>query len=189
MYLVTEKEVPLCLHCYFKFSQIQQEQSEQQERWINYLGDEIASIMGTPPIGPRFPPRPRPVQIEGVKLNHINVTNSVVGTINTGSIGVVDQSISALIQGGEPELANAVKELSQAIIKSGDLGANQKNELMEILSVIAAEAASPKESRRGSVVKALLDRAKQITALAGDITDVCQKWWPVIAAAFQTITG
>jgi hypothetical protein len=185
MFLATDKEVPLCLHCYFKLSQILQVQREESERWINFLQDEMSYSVGLSPVGPRFPPRPKTVHIGGVKLNNINVSNSVVGTINTGSIGVIDQSISALIQGGEPALADALKGLSQAIVSSGDLSPNQKNDLIEIMSVIATEAATPKESRRSSVVKTLLDRGEQIMAMASDLTDVFQKLWPVLIGAFQ----
>lgn len=186
----TENETfSLCLDCYFKFSQIQQRELENHERMINYLGDQIWASVGLLPRGPRFPPRPQPVVIEGAKLNNISVSNSVVGTINTGSIGTVDQSISALVQIGEPNLAEAIKALSEAILQSGDLTRNQKNELIESLSVISKEAATPNDARQNTVALSLLERAMKVTALANDITDVCQKWWPVLVAAFEKASG
>ena len=189
MYQVGEQNIPLCLDCYFKFSQIQQQQLENNERMINYWSDEMAAQVGMPPMGPRFPQRPRPVHVGGVKLNNISVNNSVVGTINTGSLGSVDQSISALVQLGEPAMAEAIKSLSEAVLRSADLTQNQRNELVEILSVLAKEASTPKESRRGAVAQTLLDKAMKITSLANDMTDVCQKWWPVLLAAFGVATG
>lgn len=189
MYQVTEKEIPLCLECFMKFSQVQQAELENHERMINFIQDEMAYITGLPPMGPRFPARPKPVHVSGVKLNNINVSNSVVGTINTGSIGVVDQSISALVQCGEPALAEAIKELSQAIIGSGDLSANQKKDVMESLSVISTEAVAPPGKRRNAVALALIDHASKVAGLANDITDVCQKWWPVLVAAFAAAAG
>lgn len=184
MYGVGDPPVPLCLDCYLKYSQVNQAELENHERWLNYLQDEMAASVGIAPIGPRFPPRPKHVIIAGAKMQNINVSNSVVGTINTGSIGVVDQSISALIQVGEPELAKAVKALSEAILSSQDLTSNQKNELVETLSVISSEATAPKEKRRSVVARALLENAMKITSFANDISDVCQKFWPVLAAAF-----
>jgi hypothetical protein len=86
---------------------------------------------------------------------------------------------------GEPGLAQAIQELSQAILGSTDLSQNQKTELVESLSVISAEALTPKESRKNSVALTLLERAAKITDVANDITDVCQKWWPVLAAVFS----
>ena len=189
MYQIGEENIPLCLNCYFKFSQIQQQQVENSERMMNYISDEMSASVGLPPIGPRFPPRPRPVVVAGAKLHNIHVNNSVVGTINTGSIGTVDQSISALVQSGEPALAEAIKSLSEAILQSSDLTRNQKNELVESLSVISKEAATPKEARQNTVALSLLEKAMKVTALANDITNVCQKWWPVLVTAFTAAAG
>lgn len=182
---IDDKAFSLCLDCYFKFSQIQQRELENNERMINYFGDQIWASVDLLPKGPRFPPRPQPVIIEGAKLHNINVSNSVVGTINTGSIGTVDQSISALVQIGEPNLAEAIKALSEAILQSGDLTRNQKNELIESLSVISKEAATPNEARQNTVALSLLEKAIKVTALANDIADVSQKWWPILVAAFS----
>ena len=189
MYLVTEKDIPLCLNCYSQYSQNNQAEMEANERMINYLSDQMSFSVGLPPMGPRFPEPPQPIQISGVKLNNIHVSNSVIGTINTGTIGTVDQTISALIQLGEPTLAEGIKSLTEAVIGSSDLSENQKNELVEILGAVASEAATPKEERKNLVVKTLLDRGEQILALANDITDVGQKWWPVLLGAFQVAQG
>jgi hypothetical protein len=184
MYEVGEECIPLCLECYFKLMQIEQQKHENSERMLNYLHDQASAIVGLPSLGPRFPPRPQPVIVSGAKLQNINVNNSVVGTINTGSIGTVDQSISALIQTGEPKLAEAIKSLSEAVLQSGDLTRNQKNELIESLSVLSKEAATPLEQRQNTVAISLLEKAIKLTSLANDITDVCNKWWPVLAVAF-----
>ncbi|MGO1068427.1 hypothetical protein [Lysobacter sp. CA199] len=192
MYTVGEQNIPLCLDCYFKFSQIQQQELESLERAVNYSSDEIAFATGMPGFGahfPRFPPRPKPTFIQGVKMNNISVQNSVIGTINTGSIGTVDQSISALISTGQPDAAEAVKAISEAVLKSADLTGNQKNDLIDILSVVAKEAATPIESRKSGVALALIDKAEKITGLANDITDICQKWWPALVAVFTAATG
>jgi hypothetical protein len=184
-----DRGIALCLSCFSKLAHIQQQEIENQERMMNYASDQMFASYGMPPVGPRFSPRPIPVVIEGTTLHNIHVTNSVVGAINTGSIGTVDQSISSLIQCGEPELAQAIKALSEAILQSGDLTSNQKNELVESLSVISKEAASPKEWRQNTVASALLEKAMKVTALANDITDVCQKWWPVLLAVFAGAGG
>ncbi len=183
MYRV-EESIPLCLDCFFKWSQIQQQDRENNERMINYLQDQMAYTVGLPQTGPRFPPRPQSVVIAEAKLHNIHVSNSVVGFINTGSIGTVDQSISALIQTGKPEMADAVKNLSEAILRSGDLTPNQKNELIESLSVIVKEAVTPKETRQNTVALSLLEKAKNATSVAKDISEICQKLWPVLHAVF-----
>lgn len=184
-----ETVVTFCLDCYFKFAQIRQQEVENAERQINDCRDQIWAISGLPPRGPRFPPRPQPVIFQGNKLTNINVNHSVVGTINTGSIGTVDQSISAIIQLGEPELAEAIKSLSEAILGSNDLTQNQKNEIIESLSVISKEAASPKEVKQNTVALSLLEKVMKTTSIATDIVDICQKWWPVLLSAFNRTTN
>jgi len=189
-YLVGEEaNIPLCLDCYFKFSQIQERQTEGLERMINFYSDQMSAAVGLPPMGPRFPPRPQPIVLAGAKLQNINIKNSVVGTVNLGSIGTVDQSISALIQTGETEVADAIKHLSEAVLQSNDLSRNQINEIIESLSAISKEAATPKGSRQNTVALSLLDKAMKIAATANDITDVCQKWWPVLQAVFMAAAG
>ena len=189
MYQVGPHDIPLCLDCNLKFSQITQQQIENHERMANHAADEIAAAVGLAPMGPRFPPRPRPVVVQGLKLNNINVSNSVVGTINTGSIGTVDQSITALQQSGDPSVAEALKVISEAVLRSGDLTLNQRNDLIESLSVIAREAASSKDTRQNTVALTLIERASKITSLANDVADVCGKYWPVLLAAFGFATG
>ena len=87
---------------------------------------------------------------------------------------------------GEPDLAEAVKALSEAILSSKDLTSNRKNELVETLSIISTEASALKEKRRSLVANSLLDKAIKITSVANDIADICHKFWPVIAGAFAT---
>jgi hypothetical protein len=43
--------------------------------------------------------------------------------------------------------------------------------------------------RQNTVAQSMLENAIKITSLANDIGDVCQKWWPVLVAAFGAATG
>lgn len=189
MYQVGDQNIPLCLNCYAKVAHIQQQQLENHERMLNYISDEMDMTIGIGPMGPRFPPRPRPVHVGDVRLNNISVNNSVVGTINTGSIGGLDQSISTLTQLNQADLAQAFKALSEAILQSGDLTQNQRNELIESLNVISRETATPAEQRQNTVALSLLERAEKITSMASDISELCQRYWPVIAAVFASVSG
>ena len=187
IYKVGEEQVPLCLDCYLKLSQINQQQLVNDERLANYFGEQAYMAHGLPNLGPSFPPRPQPITISGVQMQHINVNNSVVGTINTGSIGSVDQSISALIQLGNTEQATAFKSLTEAVMESDDLSKNQKSEVIEYLSALSREAAKPEDARELSVAGVLLDKAIKVTKLANDMTVVGEKWWPVLSAFFATV--
>jgi len=189
MYTIGDERFPLCLNCYSRFAQIEQQKLENQERMMNFLHDHINATVGLHPMGPRFPPRPQSFVVGDFRLNNISVNNSVVGTINTGSIGSIDQSISALVQLDEPDLAQAFKALSEAILQSDDLSKNQRNELIESLSVISREAATPVEQRQNTVALSLLEKAEKLTSMATDISELCQRYWPVIAAVFASASG
>jgi hypothetical protein len=189
MYMVQPHDIPLCLDCYLKFAHINQANLENAERLLNYIHDSADAVVGLPPIGPRFPARPKPVIVQGMKMNNITITDSVVGTVNTGSIGAIDQTISALGQTGESQLAQAVKLLSEAVLNSKELSPAQKKEAIEGLSVISTEAVMPKEQRRSTVALTLIDRVSKITKLAGDVADVGVKWWPILVSAFSAIAG
>ena len=179
-------EIPLCLSCYAKYSSIIQNDIENNEREINYLTSSMESISGIPHnYFPRYPSRPIPITISGIKMNNIHVSNSVIGTINTGSIGTIDQTISALIQLGEVSIATAVKELTEAIINSSNLTPNQKNKLVETISFVSTEAATPKENRKTAIGVDLLDNGLKIIKVADDLFDVYQKYWPILVSVFS----
>lgn len=176
--------VNLCLDCYAKVHAIQQSDSDRAERLINFASDHMDEIVGFGPSGARFPERPRPVMISGASVNNINVSNSVVGTINTGSIDQLRQSITANYKSGHGSIADALKALSAAAVDSTELTIEQKNELVELFNAISTEALAPPDQRKGAVAKALLDRAGQVMCVAASLGTAVAAWMPVLAAAF-----
>jgi len=157
---------------------------------LNFYVDQIEAISGMPGIPrlPRFPDRAKPVNIiAGTKMTNIHLSNSVAGVINLGAIHSVDQTVSALITLGEPDLANAIKELTQATASSSVLAQAQKNELIEILGFLAEQAATPPQSRKSGMVASMLEKAPAILALANDVADTYQKYWPIIEAVFSKL--
>jgi hypothetical protein len=184
MFLVEHEKVPLCLDCYSKYSAAMQVQTENYEREMNYLSDQVANTFGLPLMAPRYPARPAPNNVGVITLHNIKVTGGVVGSINTGAIGKLDVTISAIKSNGDADVADAISKLSEAILKSESVSQPQKDELVEILSGIASEAATPPESRRNSVAKVLLGRLKDVLSSAADLTTIWQQWGPAITAAF-----
>lgn len=57
---------------------------------MNYVSDEMVVLVGFFLMGLRFFLCLKFVVVVGVKLNNIYVSNSVVGIINIGLIGMVD---------------------------------------------------------------------------------------------------
>lgn len=184
MFMVTEQQIPLCLDCYALFQQTLSQQNADLERQLNYLSDEMDAIVGIGPIGPRFPERPQPTIVQGGTFNNIKVTDSTVGMINTGQLHQVDTAISVIGQHGDKQLAETIKTLTDAIIADPGMVQTSKRDAVEILSVLSSEATAPKEQRRSSIAKPLIDRLRELLGDAANIATIAQAALPIIAAAF-----
>jgi len=164
MFLASDKQIPLCLECNLKLVQMATLRNEIFERQINFYSDLMDYTIGLPPSGPRFPPK-KTVNLSGVTLHNIKVDNSTVGVINTGNIETVDVAVSALHNEGKREFAEALNELTTEVIKSRELQNDVKNQVIELLSLIAAEATVPKERQRKGAMHALISQLKGIPCL------------------------
>ena len=146
----------------------------------------LAGLAGVPSSAfAKYPPRHKPINILGNNLNNINISNSVVGTVNTGFIDSINQSISTLNQLGEESISESIKKLTDSVISSKELNKSQINELVEILSTVSIEAATPSNNRKNTIAKTLLSRGSEIITLANDIADVYQKYWPILNSVFN----
>jgi hypothetical protein len=186
MFLVGEEDAqtPLCLDHYFKLMQAFAIQSDILERQINFAADQIDLAMGIPGLAPKFPER-RPVHIGDVTLNNIKIDKSNIGVINTGTIGAVDAAITILKQSGEQSVATAIQKLTEAAISSKEASEEIKQQIVEILSVLATEAATPKEQRRSTIVRRLLvDLATIVNGVAA-LAQLWQLYGPVIENLFK----
>lgn len=183
MFKVGKEEVPLCLDCNLKLTQMSQMQLEANERIINFMSDQMDYSIGLPPSGPRFPLR-KSIHVGGVNLNNIKVDNSTIGVLNTGNIESVDVSVTSLQQSGNSQLANAIKELANAVVSSNELQNDTKDQLIEILSVLSSEATAPVERQRKGVAKVLIEQFKNALNVSTQLTQLWSTWGPIIMGAF-----
>lgn len=169
------QEASLCLDCYIRWQNAQLREQEMLERELNYLSAEMESISGIPGTLPRYPERQTVIHTGGVTLNNIHVSNSEIGVLNTGTIGNVDATVTVLRSAGNRELASAVATLSQAVIQSGQIANDSKNQILELLGALSEEAIAPKEKRKTSVAKALLSELSGILSGVGALAGLWQK--------------
>ena len=174
MFMVgAEKDkIPLCLSCHLKFVQLLDKQNEMLEREINYLTASMESSAGLPSFLPRYPER-KIIKTGEVTLNNIKINNSTLGVLNTGSIESIDLAITSLNKSGDMEISNALKKLSEEIIKQTEVEEGIKNQLFELLSVISIEATAPKEKKRKSVLKPLII---EFSTIIGGIPGLVKIW-------------
>jgi hypothetical protein len=175
MYMVGPEgqQAPLCLDCYIRWQNVMLQQQEMHEREMNYLTDEMESLVGMHGILPRYPERRRIIQTGGVILNNIHVSNSEIGVLNTGTIHSMDATVTIMKTEGNQLLANVLATLSEAVIKSGELSNNQKNQILELLTSLSEEAVTPKEKRKNAVAKALLS---ELSSIIGSISTLTEMW-------------
>jgi hypothetical protein len=178
-----ERNIPLCLDCNLKLQALQTRQVAELERALNHTVDEMEAIAGFP-LGGKFPPRAQPVFVGKAVLNNIHITDSQIGILNTGSIQSIDSAITLVRNGGDPAVASALASLTEGIARDSTLTADQRRDLVDLVSTIAVEAAAPVGKRRSAVVRALtIDIAQFVSGVAG-LAQLWSMYGPIIKAHF-----
>ncbi len=181
--IADEAKIPLCLDCHLKYTQLLATQNDMIERTINYLTSQMEASVGLRGILPRFPER-KVVQTGDVTLNNIQIDNSTIGVINTGSIETVDAAVTSLRQSGDDKLSSALLELSQAVLSNNEVVNETKNQLIEILSLIATEATAPKEKRRVATMRILLTELSTILSGISSLGELWDRIKPILESVF-----
>jgi|GEM_PF-6092938 hypothetical protein len=84
-----------------------------------------------------------------------------------------------------PELAQAVEELTSAILTSAELSADSKQEALELFSMISYQATAPRDERKPHVARVLLGRLAEVIKVAAPLMALWDRWYPVTEAAFR----
>lgn len=180
-----QNQYVLCLDCWGKFTAIHTTQMETAERLYNFAAAQMDYATGLPELSPRIPPRQRPVILAGnTVLNNIKIANSQVGVVNTGTIGTIDSAISLVRDAGESEIAGVLKTLTEAIANDASVEKHARDSALELVSAIATEAATPRESRRAAVARALVVDFSQVISGAGAASQLWINYAPIIKAFF-----
>ena len=150
-----------------------------------YATAQMESVMGISGVLPRYPERQVKIIKGGsVSLHNINITNSSIGVLNTGNLEMVDSAITVLKNDQATyEIAKAISNLTNAIASS-NLPAANKNEAIEILSVVASEATAPDGKRKVSVVKQLLAHFPTVIQTAASVIQIWQAVEPTLTKFF-----
>ena len=115
-----------------------------------------------------------------VTYNILNLDRSTVGTINTGYIEQLDVAMAQMHEEGEPELANGLKELTEAIVKSQEIAGATKDELIEHLSFLVEQARTSKEERRLAVSKTTFDAITRLICAAPTLLTLWNRVEPIV---------
>ncbi|MDH4157732.1 MAG: hypothetical protein OEW00_10705, partial [candidate division Zixibacteria bacterium] len=146
---------PLCVDHYTKMASALEAQNDQLARTMNYLYDMMERATGIPGIAPKIETR-QPIHARiDASVNQITIDRSVVGAVNQGTVDGIEVALNYIRQGQDENVAEAIKELTEATAKEASIDLSTQNEILEVLHVLAAQAAQPKETRRMGVVRHL----------------------------------
>jgi hypothetical protein len=176
---------PLCVDCNLKVQQAVRLQDIALKEQANFYSDHIEAITGMYGITPRYTIA-QPVMHDGpMTFHNIKIDNSVVGAINTGEVKKIDVALSHIRIEGNTPLQQALSKFTEAVISSEDIEAQQKNEILEQLAVIAEQTAQPPQQRKTAVVKALLLAVKDAVSTISTLSALWQQIHPAIIHLFQ----
>ncbi len=175
----------LCVDCYFKLQQAIYLQWSMAASLYNLTNRLISNHTGglMPPRPIAIPPPPS--SGDTLTFNNINVDRSTIGTINTGFISNLDTSITLMQSSGEDKLADAVKELTQAIYDSKEVNDDLKNEIYEQLQFLIAQATAEPENRSIGVAKGILTGIRGAISVAAGLLAI----WDKVELLLKTALG
>ena len=176
-------KVHLCIDCQLKMEQIKVRQNEESERMINFLSDQMSSLAGMPPMGPRFPER-QIIHTEGTILNNINIHNSQIGVVNTGYVQTIDAAVTTIRNHGNGPLSDGLARLTEAVVEDTQLDDPRRKELLELLSTISAEASVPENARRKSVIRPLVSEIGQLLQSSAASLAIYDRLLPLLQSLF-----
>ena len=176
---------PLCVECYLKFQQASKIFYDTLIQEENYLIDMMEATIGLPGVLPRIK-TPQPIVYKGpLTFHNIKVDQSVIGAINTGEVKRIDVTMDYIKTSGNNELAQALKEFTQAVIDEKEIEIKMKNEIIEQISFITSQAALPKEKQKTSIVKTVLLAIKDTIFTISSLMLLWGKLQPLLERVFS----
>ena len=176
---------PLCVEHHLMMQQASYLQASQLAAQLNLVSEEIARGTGyiVPPTRIQIP-RP-PFQGDILTLNHIDVSNSTIGAINTGTVKNLDVAISLFQGQRETEIASAVKEFTQALVDSDDLDASTKNDVAEQLAFLVTQVKAKPDERSSGMVKSVISGIRSLVSSTSSLVTLWEKLQPLIEKALS----
>lgn len=119
--------------------------------------------------------------------DRVNVTIHNAANVNLGSqVGTINATLNAVAKQSEAhrELAAAIRQLSDAILKSQNIKDDDKQAAFQVISTLAEQAQDKPEDRSYGTVKALIAGFPSIIGPAADITTLWVTYAPIIRSFF-----
>jgi len=181
---------PLCVDCLTKLANVFQKQEELRQREIVILmqqqqaaESDICEAMGFPPPPPKYdfthlqPPG-------NYTLHNIKVSDSVIGSVNSGDVERIDVAMTNIQNSGKNEIADALKSFTEAVLENAEITSELKNELIQNLSFISQQVSIPEGARNQSVIKSVLSGIKEGVSVTTSLVTLWTKVEPIFKGIF-----
>lgn len=184
----------LCVDCNSKLMAAERDRqamlataADQNARMINYLTGQMEATTGLHGMFPRIHvPDPAPVVQTGpVNLHNINIDNSVVGAINTGTIQQLDISISDIRTAGGQDLADAIKAFTEAALApTTDLDDDERQQILDEMTFLTDEIKRPAQERKTGMARMVMERLKETATTVTTLSVAWHHLEPLLSAIF-----
>jgi hypothetical protein len=129
-----------------------------------------------------------PLPIQEKQMTAINVSNSSIGILNTGliyNVKAININIGKLSEIGADEVANALKNVTDAVAETAELPDEAKSDVLEQLESLSEQATLPEAQRnKPAVLKAVFTSLNVALAAGGSLAGIWATWGPAIQKFF-----
>jgi len=164
---IGEPGVLLCLHCYHAWSEIQFWDFLQNAAMMNRSLDDMEMVSGFTLSSKRIPVAEMArAMAKASTYNHIIVSGSKIGVINTGDLAKIDAVITMTNDSDAAGVGEALKILTQAIVDAQSLSDQGRSELIAVVQALSNEVV---KDPKPPVVLALWEAIQTRTAGVVDL--------------------
>jgi len=175
----------LCVDCNLKVQQAADLQHARTARELNYLIDQMEATVGLSGVLPRHHIPQATIHAGSITNHNIQVHDSAVGAINTGSIQRMNVALDRIQVGSDPALAPALQKLTEAVLESSQLLANQKKKAVDQLSYLAEQAALTQNQRNASIGTTTIEGFERIIHASSGLMTLWQMIKPLVERLFS----
>lgn len=183
-------KTPLCVDCYHKVACADFLEQQVEHNKLSWLASNLNLVehdlyLGAGGILPlKQMTIPQPPSAPSYSSQQIEVSDSNIGVINPGTLFSLQTGINVIHNQGDKGLANAVKELTEAVVNSTEINDQIKNHTAEQLDFLVTEALATKEKQHKSAARTVMsDISQSIGTIAGLLT-IWKSVQPLLQAYF-----
>lgn len=174
----------LCVRCEYEFQMSRYMVFAQAVTMMNAAQDDIEAIVGFGDRQRRIPIPNPPIPPINYNNQNVTVTGGTVGAINFGTVNDIQVNIQTMTKNGDVEIADKLLDLTNAILNAKDATQEAKNELLDQVAFLTAQANTPPAERKLGLIKAAVAGVKEGAAVIASAAGAWTAAEPIIKGFF-----